>query len=87
MIVKDLINKKDYDYIEWYITLPEDLGKSEIFFGVSKSINSELISLDGDSYSENETVLNYTEWSDDELGIKNGLTVVIQGVAVTVIEE
>lgn len=87
MIITDLIDNKDYDYIEWYVTLPEYLGKSDIFFGISKSINGELISLDGDSYSENETVLSYTEWSDDESGIKNGLTVVIQGVAITVTEE
>lgn len=78
MIVKDLIYNKDYDYIEWYITLPEDFGKSDIFFGISKSINGELISLDGDSYSEYETVASYNEWSDDELGIKNGLTIIVE---------
>lgn len=78
MIVRDLINKKDYDYIEWYMTLPEDFGKSNIFFGISKSINGELISLDGDSYSEDETVVSYNEWSDDELGIKNGLAIIVE---------
>ena len=81
MIVKDLISKKDYDYIEWYITLPEYLGKSEMFFGISKSINGELIALDGDTYSESETVLRYNEWSDDKSGVKNGLVIVVQGEA------
>ena len=77
MIVKDLIDKKDYDYIEWRVTSPKGWHEPDMFFGICESINGELISLDDDSYSENEVVLSYDEWSDEELDIKNGLTVVV----------
>lgn len=78
MIVKDLIKNKDYDYISWRVTLPEKYGGGDIFFGQCRSQNGELISLDGDIYSEEDSVISYEEWSDDE--IKNGLTVICKGM-------
>ena len=32
-----------------------------------------------DSYSKNEDVLNYEEWSNPKQDIQNGLTVVVKG--------
>lgn len=79
MVVGDLIKNKDYDYIECRITLPESLGGGDTFFGVAKSENGKLISLDGDSYSENTEIIKYEEWTNEEKGIKNGLTVTYEG--------
>lgn len=76
MTVKDLIKNKDYDYISWRVTTPPEWGEPDMFFGACKSVNGELIPLDGDNYYEDEVVVGYEEWSDDE--IKNGLTVVIE---------
>lgn len=79
MTVKDLIKNKDYDYISWRVTLPEKMGGGDTFMGVTGSKNGKLISLDGDSYSEETEVLEYKEWSDEDKGIKNGLTIVFEG--------
>lgn len=76
MTIGDLIKNKDYDYIGYRITAPEWLGKPDIFFGACKSKDGVLIPLDYDSYSEDEVVLSWEEWSTDE--IKNGLTVVTE---------
>ena len=77
MTVKDLIKNKDYDYISWRVTLPEEMGGGDIFIGCTRSENGKLISLDGDSYSEETEILEYKEWSDEDKGIKNGLTIVV----------
>ena len=79
MTVKDLIKNKDYDYISWRITVPERFGGGDTFFGSTKSVNGELIALDGDIYYEETEVLSYEEWDNSEAGIKNGLTVVFEG--------
>ena len=76
MIVKDLIKDKDYDYISWRTTPPSGWGEASIFLGACKSKNGELISLDGDSYSEDEVVLGYEEWCNDNT--KSGLTVIVE---------
>lgn len=74
-----LIANKDYDYIEWRMTLPERFGGGDIFFGAARSENGELISLDGDIYSNDTEVLSHEEWSNPKKNIKNGLTVVVEG--------
>ena len=74
MIIKDLIQNKDYDYIELRMLLREEGPDVQIFIGACKSINGELISLNGDYYSRMIDVIDYNEWSTDE--IKNGLTVI-----------
>lgn len=79
MTVGDSIKNKDYDYISWRITLPEKLGGGDFFAGVCRSENGKLISLDGDTYSEDEEVIRWEEWSNPEKDIKNGLTVVVEG--------
>ena len=50
-----------------------------MFAGCFKSENGEIIPLDSDSYSKNEEVLSYEEWSNPKQDIKNGLTVVVKG--------
>lgn len=79
MTIGNLIQKKDYDYISWRMTLPERMGGGDEFFGCTKSQNGKLISLDGDSYSEDTEIISYEEWEDKEKGIKNGLTIVCEG--------
>lgn len=78
MKVKDLIKDKDYDYIFFRLKLKpgSPLPNDEIFIGCCKSKNGILISLDGDTYNEEEGVVSYEEWSRD--GILNGLTVVVR---------
>jgi alpha-acetolactate decarboxylase len=75
MTVKELISKKDYDYINWRMTLPEDAGGGDMFIGLTKSKNGRLIPLDGDNYNENTEVKHFEEWSSEN--IKSGLTIVI----------
>lgn len=72
MTIGDLI-KNNYDYIEYRIMLPNG---NDIFAGCFSSKDGEIIPLDGDSYSKDEEVLCYREWSNLEVGIKNGLTII-----------
>ena len=78
MTVGDLIKNKDYDYISWRIKLPEYLGGVESFFGIAKSENGKLISLDDEYYSKDTNIISYSEWSNDTKGIKNGLTIICE---------
>lgn len=77
MIVRNLIKDRDYNYIEWRMTLPESMGGGDTFFGSCESKNGKLIPHDQDYYSEDEEVIRYEEWSNEK--IKNGLTVVVKG--------
>ena len=74
MLVKDLINKKDYDYISWRVTHP-DIPEG-VFIGSCHSKNGILISHDQDYYSTKDEVLFYEEWKS---GDKEGLTVLVPG--------
>lgn len=85
MTVRELIKNKDYDYIEFRVSLPDDypfLEEEEHseFFGSCHSKNGVLIPDDGDSYDYDEELVNWYEWDDERYGIKNGLTVVEEGV-------
>ena len=79
MTIKDLIKNKDHDRISIRRVRPEKYGGGDVFCGPAKSINGKLVSLDGDTYSENEEVLSYEEWSNPEKGVENGLTIVLKG--------
>ena len=82
MTVGDLIKNKDYDIIEYRITLPNHIEEDDMFFGFCKSVNGELISVDGDSYYKNEEVLWYEEKKafDPKFGkIISELVVCIEG--------
>ena len=74
MTIENIINKKDYDYIEYRLLI----NQKDIFAGAFASKNGTIISLDGDVYSKNEEVLRYEEWSNPDKGIKNGLTVIVK---------
>lgn len=63
MTVKDLIDTKDYPLIQFRLTCPWD--KKGEFFGVCKSENGKLISLDGDIYDEDDDVVHYEEFEYD----------------------
>lgn len=80
MTIGDLIKNKDYDYISWRVTLPERASGGDTFFGCTRSENGKLIPLDGDIYSEKTKIISYEEWEDEEEGIKNGLTIVCEGM-------
>lgn len=66
MTIKELIKKRDYDYISLRALLPIKLGGGEIFYGVCKSENGKLIPLDDDTYDENTEVIDWEEWVGDE---------------------
>lgn len=74
MTIEDIINKKDYDYVEYRLLI----NQKDIFAGAFASKNGRIISLDGDIYSKDEEVLRYKEWSNSDKGIQNGLTVVVE---------
>lgn len=74
MTVGNLIAKKDYDYMAWYVVGPD--GETEMFCGVTASKNGELVPLDSDSYYKATEVKSYEEWSNEK--IKNGLTIVYE---------
>lgn len=76
MTIKDLIRNKDYDYVSYRLTLPDG---GDTFAGCFRTENSEIHSLDGDTYNELEEVLSYEEWDSPEDDIKNGLTVICEG--------
>lgn len=78
LTIGDLIKNKDYDYVEYRITIPVlYYGVDDIFAGEFKTKNGKIISLDGDGYSLDQKIVSYEEWDDPENGIKNGLTIIV----------
>lgn len=74
--VGDLIQDEDYDLIEWRATTPPSWDEPDMLFGYCESINGELISLDGDTYSKGEVVVRYQKFRGGD--VENGLTVVVE---------
>ena len=74
--VGDLIHDENYDCIEWRVTTPPDWDEPDMLFGYCKSINGELIPLDGDTYSKGEVVVRYQKFRGGD--VENGLTVVVE---------
>lgn len=77
----------DFDYVDYRIPMnikgflecpPEDEYELSEFSGCFKTKEGELISLDGDSYGEKETVIASEEWTMPEEGIERGLTIVME---------
>ena len=68
MTVRELLDKKDYQYVEWRVSTPDCIEDEEdLFFGYCEVVNGKLVSGDGDSYDEDTEVLRYEEWlSEDE---------------------
>lgn len=80
LIIGDLIKKnKDYDYVECRVTVPSADGQDNIFAGAFRTEPGKIISLDGDIYDQNKEVIKSEEWSNPEKGIKNGLTIIVNG--------
>ena len=78
MTIGDLIREKDYDYVTYKMHFDSiKWGTYAETIGCFASKNGKIISLDGDTYSEEEEVLSYEEWSRPEKGIINGLTVIV----------
>lgn len=76
--IGDLIKNKDYDYVEYRVTIPSADGQN-IFAGAFRTESGKIIPLDGDIYDQNKEVIKSEEWSDLEKGIKNGLTITVNG--------
>lgn len=77
--IGDLIKNKDYDYVEYRVTIPSANEQKDIFAGAFRTESGKIIPLDGDIYDKNKEVIKSEEWSDLENGIKNGLTVIVSG--------
>ena len=76
--IGDLIKNKDYDYVEYKVTIPS-ADEQNIFAGAFRTESGKIIPLDGDIYDQNKKVIELEEWFDLENGIKNGLTVIVSG--------
>ena len=77
--IGELIRDKNYDYISYRLMIPGFDDENGEFAGCFSSKNGEIIPLDHDIYHECEEVIASEEWSMPEEGIKNGLTVVVEG--------
>lgn len=77
--IGDLIKNKDYDYVEYRVTIPSADRQDDIFAGAFRTESGKIIPLDVDIYDQNKKVIELEEWSDPEKGIKNGLTVIVSG--------
>ena len=78
MTIGDLIREKDYDYVSHKMHFDSIKWDTYAeFAGCFASKNGKIIPLDEDTYSEEEEVLSYEEWSRPEKGIINGLTVIV----------
>lgn len=81
MTVGYLIKDKDYDYVSYRVTwdgIRRELGCDSIFAGEFSTEGGKIVSLDGDTYSESEEVVDWAEWSAPDKGIIRGLTVVVE---------
>lgn len=82
--IGEIIKGKNYDYVDYRIRLnekdypklsPKYWFKDGIFAGAFKVVNGEIVSLDHDSYSLKEPVIESEEWSHDN--VTNGLTIIV----------
>ena len=80
LTIGDLIKNKDYDYVEYRVTIPSADEQKDIFAGAFRTKSEKIIPLDGDIYDSDKEVIKSEEWSDLENGIKNGLTIIVSGV-------
>lgn len=77
--IGDLIKNKDYDYVEYRVTIPSADEQKDVFAGAFRTESGKIIPLDGDIYDQNKEVIKSEEWSNPEKGIKNGLTITVNG--------
>ncbi len=87
--IGEIIEGKNYDYVSYRLRLdkekyeegfPDYYFKEGMFAGAFKVENGKIISLDYDTYYENENVLESEEWTEttDE-GEIMGLTIIVAG--------
>lgn len=77
--IGDLIKNKDYDYVEYRVTIHSADEQKDVFAGAFRTESGKIIPLDGDIYDQNKEVIKSEEWSDLEKGIKNGHTITVNG--------
>lgn len=88
--IRDIIKGKNYDYVSYRMRfekekyekrLPDYYFAEGMFAGVFAVNNGEIVSLDNDTYYENEDVLESEEWVllSDNLENPNGLTIIVEG--------
>lgn len=77
--IGDLIKNKDYDYVEYRVTIPSADEQKDVFAGAFRTESGKIIALDGGIYDQNKEVIKSEEWSNPEKGIKNGLTITVNG--------
>lgn len=77
--IGDLIKNKDYDYVEYRVTIPSADEQKDVFAGAFRTESGKIIPFDGDIYDSDKEVIKSEEWSNPEKGIKNGLTVIVSG--------
>lgn len=77
MTLEEIIKEKDYDYIEFRM-ICEARKNGSIFYGAAKSVDGELISLDGDNYDEelNMEPVSKREFKNPDRHVEKGLTVI-----------
>lgn len=83
MTLKDLISKKDYDYIQFRCTMPEtdltcidSIEKTSEWYGSGYSKNGIFYPNDDDYYSIDEPIFYYKEEKDT---LKEILTIIDKG--------
>lgn len=77
--IGDLIKDKDYDYVEYRVTIPSADEQKDVFAGAFRTESGKIITLDGGIYDSDKEIIKSEEWSDLEKGIKNGLTITVNG--------
>lgn len=79
LTIGDLIKNKDYDYVEYRINVSFTDEQKDIFAGAFKTKSGKIVPLDCSIYDLDKEVIKSEEWSNPEKGIKNGLTVIVNG--------
>lgn len=83
--IGDIIAGKNFDYVSYRgydekRNFPPATGNNTDgeFCGCFKVANGKIIPLDGDFYSDDETVIASEEWTMPDEGIEKGLTVIVE---------
>lgn len=76
--IEQIIKDENYDYVEYRLFTPT--LRKDIFAGCFKVEDGKLNSKDYDVYDISEPVLSSEEWSNEEKGIKHGLTIIVDGI-------
>ena len=77
--IGNIIKNKDYDYVEYRMIIPFTDEQKDIFAGAFKTESGKIISIDGGIYDSDKEIIKSEEWSNPEKGIKNGLTITVNG--------